>query len=144
MLPDFDENGNLPPGEYIATLEEITNRFIVPRWKKRRPLTEALQDYLTHIDIDILTRNILRIYIDGSYITSKLVPSDIDMLIVLRSDFDVDNYLWRLRTPERKRQGLDIHVYRENDIGLDRMLTGFKTDRDKKVPKGIVILERKS
>jgi hypothetical protein len=137
MLPEFDENGNLPPGEHSATLEEIIKRFNVHSWRTRGPITQALQDYIYQIP----KYGIDRIYVDGSYITAKLAPVDVDLTVVFFDDFDLEAEAWRFRNQTWRKRRLDIHLYRENDIGLERHLQGWKTDLERQILKGIVLLE---
>lgn len=137
MLPEFDENGNLPPGEHRATLKEIVSRFNVHSWRTRGPLTQALQDYIRQLNVG----NVRRLYVDGSYITKKLSPSDVDLLLVFSDDFDLDREVWRFKNQTWKKRGLDIWLYRENDIGLKRHLQDWQTDWERQVPKGIILLE---
>ena len=75
MIPDFDENGNLPPVPqriWWATLMQIKERF--GKGKKRAMLFEHLIRLST-----ILRRGGCRtLYLDGSFITDKHLPSDYD------------------------------------------------------------------
>jgi hypothetical protein len=137
MLPEFDENGNLPPGEHRATLEEVIKRFNVHSWRTRGPLTQALQDYVNQIP----KNGISRVYVDGSYTTAKLSPADIDLTLVFFNEYDLDTEAWRFRNQTWRKRKLDIHLYRENDIGLERHLQGWNTDLERQIPKGIVLLE---
>ena len=71
VSPDFDENGNLPPGVYEVSLQDIGIRFT---WTDRRKkLFEGLK-----LAIDNLTKaNVKKVWIDGSFVTSKDDPNDI-------------------------------------------------------------------
>jgi hypothetical protein len=71
MIPDF-RDGRLPPGVHVATLEELRDKL---GWGQRRKnLIDGLEMALR------LMRNcgIERVYVDGSFVTAKNRPGDID------------------------------------------------------------------
>lgn len=73
MIPDFDTNGNLPPGIHEATIDEVRNRFS----------TNAPRNRLFILLLEVLS--IFRdcgcpeVYLDGSYVTAKVEPADYDL-----------------------------------------------------------------
>jgi hypothetical protein len=77
LIPDFDQNGYLPPGVHGATMEEIAERF-------------GRQSELRHVQMESLQwlieaarrARILRIIIDGSFTTDRLEPNDIDCALM--------------------------------------------------------------
>jgi hypothetical protein len=73
MLPPFDTEGCLPPGEHEVTWEEFTERF---GWNdRRRGLIQGLAEA-----IEILRRaECPRLWVDGSFVTSKEIPGDFDV-----------------------------------------------------------------
>lgn len=78
MIPPLQANGTLPPGIHSATIDEVFVAFPAIN-EQRKILNESLQcavDELRQFD------QTLTIYIDGSYITSKLEPNDVDLLII--------------------------------------------------------------
>ena len=73
MIPVFDENGNLPPGVYEAQWDEIVQRF---GWTSRRlellaGLKRALEPFRK--------AGCQRIFVNGSFVTEKDEPGDIDV-----------------------------------------------------------------
>ena len=72
MLPDFTIEGLLPPGEHPATLDEIRARF---GWNPRRL---ALLGGLSAALIPLRSAGCHRLYLDGSFVTSKELPGDYD------------------------------------------------------------------
>lgn len=70
--PPFDENGNLPPGIYEFEWQEFATLFGWNGW--RRELLSGMLDALRHLD----RIGCRRVYIDGSFVTSKEVPGDYD------------------------------------------------------------------
>ncbi|MBW4669152.1 MAG: hypothetical protein KME60_17435 [Cyanomargarita calcarea GSE-NOS-MK-12-04C] len=72
MIPDFDENGNLPPGVHICEWEEFKERFGYNR--RRRLLIEGLEMAM----LSLQAAGCRIIYINGSFTTSKSDPGDFD------------------------------------------------------------------
>ena len=88
MLPEFDDEGDLPPGVYQATLGDVVERF-GSGTDRRRSVTRRLQRV---IDIARSTGKLERVVVFGSYVTAKPNPNDVDILLVMRNDFDVSEY----------------------------------------------------
>ena len=81
-LADFTDNGILPPGDYLLTLDELAESLLVegpgqsPSWDRdwRQKLVENLA-----VLVDQLWRiGIREIFIDGSFVENKDHPNDID------------------------------------------------------------------
>lgn len=73
VIPEFDENGNLPEGVHDATVEEVGARFAY------NPPRQRLFDAFLEV-MDILNEcNSPEVHLDGSFITTKETPSDYDM-----------------------------------------------------------------
>lgn len=71
-IPEFDDNGNLPPGIYEVSLQDIEKHFT---WTDRRKkLFEGLRAAIENLT----GANVKRVWIDGSFVTSKDDPNDID------------------------------------------------------------------
>jgi hypothetical protein len=85
-IPDLDEHGLLPQGIHEATLEEVRDSFVEAENRDRRgDIWEGFSSYLEFL------RNfdpISIIYLDGSYMTSKEKPQDIDVIVELPSPQD--------------------------------------------------------
>lgn len=72
MIPEFDENGNLPPGIHWATWEEFVDRFgTTPR---RLRMIEGLKTAIEQLQ----SAGCQTIYIDGSFVVNKPNPGDFD------------------------------------------------------------------
>ena len=82
-IPPFDADGYLPPGIYVATEAEITFRFGAPTPRRRR-LVLQLRRWVE------LARRVgaRRLLIDGSFVTAKPDPNDVDAVILLPTDFE--------------------------------------------------------
>jgi len=72
MIPPFDERGNLPPGIHKASWAEIEARFGATPW--RRSLLLGLRDALERLR----SAGAGTVYLDGSFVTSKVAPADFD------------------------------------------------------------------
>ena len=73
MIPGFDANGKLPPGVHDASWGEIVATF---GWTaRRRELLDGLKSALE----PIREAGCARIYINGSFVTDKGEPGDIDV-----------------------------------------------------------------
>lgn len=82
-IPEFRSDGYLPEGLYRATEAEVTFRFGGPG-RRRQRLILRLRRWIA------LARAIgaARLLIDGSFVTSKDAPHDIDAVILLPTDFE--------------------------------------------------------
>lgn len=85
MIPEFNDEGYLPPGIHQATSEEIAARF------GREP--ELRQNQIESLIwlLDLCKRvGVQRLIINGSFITDKWEPNDIDCVLLPKSDFPQD------------------------------------------------------
>lgn len=82
MIPEFRDDGYLPEGLHCATEAEVTFRFGKESARRQR-LVLRLRRWIE------LARSIAapRFFVDGSFVTSKLEPNDIDAVIWLPDNF---------------------------------------------------------
>jgi hypothetical protein len=81
-LPPFTDDGLLPPGDYVLTIEDLLTSSLVAgpagakSWntKWRQKLVENLAVMVGHL----ITVGITEVYVDGSFVEEKDVPNDID------------------------------------------------------------------
>ncbi|MGA2878161.1 MAG: hypothetical protein ABSG13_04355 [Bryobacteraceae bacterium] len=87
MLPDFTPEGDLPAGVHLAAWEEFASRFgtSTPR---RIWLVSRLRAVLS---LAASTRKLRRVFVWGSFVTSKASPKDVDLLLTLEEDFEVEH-----------------------------------------------------
>jgi hypothetical protein len=72
VIPPFNRAGQLPPGSHEATWEEIVLRYgYTPQ---RRQLLGGIERVIT----DLRAAGCRRLFLDGSFITSKERPNDFD------------------------------------------------------------------
>jgi len=83
LLPDFNPDGLLPPGDYPLTLDQLRTSLLVvgpgvayPTWDAswRRTLVENLSVMVSQLWSVAITE----IFIDGSFVEDKDHPNDID------------------------------------------------------------------
>ena len=73
MIPDFNEYGLLPIGVHWSSIEEVKEKlgFSTKRMELINGLEEALRNFKA--------AGCKKLYLDGSFVTSKLEPGDIDV-----------------------------------------------------------------
>ena len=87
-IPAFDSRGDLPVGVHPATLTEVIARF-----GSSTPQRELVTARLVHIyELVRATGKLLRFVIFGSYVTNKLEPNDVDIILIMREDFREEDY----------------------------------------------------
>jgi hypothetical protein len=84
-LPDFNDDGDLPPGVHSATLAEVLYRFGYGTSQR-----VAVGDRLRRIyELVIATGHLRRFVIFGSFITAQSDPNDIDVVLIMEDSFDL-------------------------------------------------------
>lgn len=120
MIPDLDDYGNLPPGIYPASLDEIDQRFA--RGTESR-LAE-MQSLRWLVDLAART-GVQRLVIDGSSVTKKREPNDIDCVLLIGPGFPRDR---QAEEQLMKLPYLDVHLVDEEEFSLF-VNAIFATDR---------------
>lgn len=143
-IPELDDDGFLPEGVHECSLDELQQRFGgTQRLDQRSVLFDKLGQYLQELRS---TGTVVGLVVDGSFITNKLEPNDIDLVLILPADHDFAadlrpfeyNVLSRRRV--FKRYGFDVLVARENSPELVEYVAFFQqirgeTDRRKGILK---------
>ena len=81
-IPDLNTQGLLPPGLYDCTLNEVRDKF--GRFKgteQRQSLFEKLSAFIHDATQTGMVKSII---IDGSFVTSKDSPADIDLVLEMQ------------------------------------------------------------
>jgi hypothetical protein len=145
-IPDFDANGNLPPGVYPVTLRQIEERFA------RNPSRKQLFEGLVRAVRNLAAAGVRRVWINGSFITSKPNPNDVDGCweYPFASPFHVeklDSVFVDISAPReamRKKYGVDFLIagipLADPSAEGTTVEVFFQTDRDGKA-KGILLVE---
>jgi hypothetical protein len=141
-IPDFDENGNLPPGVYRVSLEDVEARFT---WNRRRRL---LFRGLAEAVANLAAAGVRTIWVDGSFTTAKEEPGDIDGCWDYSAAVEVDllDPVFLDVNPPRERMklryGVDLLIagMRLEGAEFQRVEDFFQSDRDGN-PRGILVVE---
>jgi hypothetical protein len=72
MIPSPNAVGELPPGIHAATIEEVEVVFTTT--PRRRLLFDGLRRALQNLK----AAGVRRVFIDGSFVTTKAEPNDVD------------------------------------------------------------------
>ena len=73
MIPPFDpDSGRLPPGEHVASWDEVIERF---GWTERR--RRQLDGLASAIEL-LADAGCRRVWLNGSFVTAKDEPGDFD------------------------------------------------------------------
>jgi len=129
MIPGFNEDGYLPPGIHAATLDEISARF-----GQESELREVQMQSLRWL-VDLARRaGVQKIVVNGSFVTDKLEPNDVDCVLLIGPGFPQD--------PAAEAEllaGLPFINFELVDEEAFRQFTErtYATDRNM-VPKGMV------
>jgi hypothetical protein len=79
MIPDFSDDGLLPPGIHPATQDEFEKRFSIFNRSDRRL---RLYENLGRLIDDARSSGIIdRFFVVGSYVTEEAEPNDFDCLL---------------------------------------------------------------
>ena len=118
MIPPFNQDGYLPEGIYDCTTEDAAERFGAFQTSDRRPqLWAKLIEFIREAKAGAFVEAVL---IDGSFVTSKPDPNDIDVVVVIAANYDFSKNLspalYNLLAQQRVRRrfGFDI-VVAQND-----------------------------
>src|SRR5438270_9203207 len=86
MIPEFNDDGYLPAGIHPATLEEIAARF-----GQEPELRRVQMDSLRWL-VDLAKRvGVQRIIVNGSFVTDKWEPNDVDCALLRAETFPQDD-----------------------------------------------------
>lgn len=141
MILDFTDEGLLPPGVHEATLEELRKKLGFSR--KRKELIDGLERALALMS----GCGVRRIYIDGSFVTEKPRPGDIDGCYDVEPGMDLQSMtpVWPPNHSNRAKSkaefGVDFFPADTIEAGSGQpFLQFFQKDRDGS-PKGVVAME---
>lgn len=132
MIPPLDDYGNLPAGIHLATLIELLSVF-----GQGSPEREVQAEELRSFVVWAKAAGIRRIIVNGSFVTGKLSPNDVDVIVLPGPDYP--------RMPEAEQVHetawpfLQIIFAADDRDFEDWALKDFGTDRRRR-PKGVVEL----
>ena len=139
LIPALQKNGELPPGEHQASLEELESVFGTAT-DRRRLLMRGLREAINNLELS----GVRTLWIDGSFITDKKEPDDIDGCWEYTPSVDLkklDPVFLKPREEMKKRYGLDFFISNviEGGSGLP-FSKFFQVNRDGD-PKGILVIK---
>ena len=132
-IPNLEPSGFLPPGIHDCTLSELRERFGTFQGSDlRSKLFAKLEEFIAEAKRSGIVRGLI---VNGSFVTAKLAPNDIDVIIVVAGthDFAADlspteyNILSKQRV--RRRFGFDLLVAREGSLEYSRWTEFFQQVR---------------
>lgn len=144
MIPDFKDDGLLPPGVHEATLEELREKLGFTR--RRRTLIDGLERAL-----ELMSGcGVRQIYIDGSFVTDKPRPNDIDGCYDVESGMDHSAMapIWPLthqnRVKSKELYGVGFFPADMIEAGSGQPFLQFFQQDGEGNPKGVVAMELRS
>ncbi len=132
MIPDFNDNGLLPPGLHRTDLEGFRERFaIFDRSGRRLRIFEQLERFIGEASKSTIVR---RIFVGGSFVTAKPEPNDFDCILVLDpaivgAKLRPFEYNLVSRLMARRMFDGDVLSALEGSAALDEYLEFFQTTR---------------
>jgi len=129
MIPAFDDEGYLPPGIHLATVQEISAPF-----GRESELRRVQMESLLWL-VELARRaGAQRIVVNGSFVTDKLEPNDVDCVLLVEEGFPRDE-----AAEAELLRGLPFVNMELVDQEAFEQFTEktFSTDRDL-VPKGMI------
>lgn len=136
-IPLLNDAGELPDGEYDVSLDEVENRFGCATAQRRR-----LMQGLRAAAANFSKANVRKLWIDGSFVTNKEHPNDIDGAWETNDQIDLvvlDPVFLGSRAAMKDQYGLDFFPdVIEAGSGLPFPVF-FRTNRENK-PKGILVV----
>lgn len=141
-IPPLDQYGLLPVGVHDCTLDEIKTTFGLFQTSDRRPkLFQKLQELISEARF---ARSLL---VDGSFVTAKPDPNDIDLVLVLpvshdlTADLPLAQYNLVSKRRVQRRFGFDRIAVREGTLEHDEAVVFFQQVRHRPtLRKGILRL----
>jgi hypothetical protein len=144
VIPDFQDDGNLPPGVHKASLTEVKNALT---WNGVR---KAFYLGLTRALENLAGAGVKRVWIGGSFVTSEEYPNDVDgcweydnsVAVLLLDDVFLD--LNPPRAAMRKKYSVDFLIagtrLQDGQARGGTVQDFFQEDRDGN-PRGILIID---
>jgi hypothetical protein len=132
-IPPLTGAGLLPEGVHECTLDDIRERFGLFQRMDRRPvLFSRLIEFLKEARESAMVEAVC---VDGSFVTAADIPNDIDLILVVRKDFNlaVDllpaQYNLISRAHVQRRFGFDIVAVRSGSPEVDEAVSFFQQVR---------------
>ena len=141
MIPQLKAVGELPAGVHETTLNEVETVFA--KTPKRVSLFEGLKRALENLK----AAGVPRVYIDGSFVTSKAEPNDIDGCWEWREDINLNQLdpvfldFSNQRQAMKEKYGVDFFVAGWIEVSSGKTFLDFFQQNRFLEPKGILAIE---
>jgi hypothetical protein len=133
-IPALNNDGFLPPGVFDCTLPELRERFGKFQGSDQRSrLFARLEELFQTTRRSGLFEALL---VDGSFVTAKLAPNDIDLVAVLlpghdfERDLPMSEYALVSRSMLRRQFGFDVLIAERGSRLHDTYVDFFSRVRD--------------
>ena len=137
-IPALKSNGELPEGEHCASLDEV-ERVYGSSTDRRKLMMRGLRDAVSNF----VSSNVETLWIDGSFVTDKEEPNDIDGCWEYTDSVDttiLDTVFLGPRVEMKKKYGLDFFMANITEAGSGLPFPNFfQVNRDGD-PKGIIVV----
>lgn len=145
-IPTLNADGILPEGIHACGLDEIKARFGSFQGSDRRPqLFAKLEELIGELRKSSL---IVALVVNGSFVTAKAAPNDVDVLIVLgkghdwRADLAPGDYALLSRSHFQKRFGFDVLVAEDGSELYWKYVRFYSQSRElPEATKGVLRIE---
>jgi hypothetical protein len=111
-IPNFTEYGLLPDGEYPATRDEISDRYL--KNPNRAEIWLLFESFLIELQQQAWYQNSTTVWLDGGFTSDKPSTKDIDVIIdvSLLSDLNVlDAIVWLDTEHDRLQAEFRVDAY---------------------------------
>jgi len=144
-IPALNNDGFLPHGIWNCTLAELRERFGTFSGSDHRSrLFARLEDLFQNMKRSGLFEMLL---VDGSFVTAKSAPNDVDLVAMLRPghnferDLPMSEYAFVSRAMLRRRYGFDVVIAEKDSQLCKTYIEFFSRVRDNPgVSKGMLRL----
>jgi len=123
-IPALGTGGLLPDGIHECTIAEISEAFgRFQESDRRQRLTRQLLAYVEELKSAGVAKHLI---INGSYVTSKAKPADIDLLLVLKDDVRLTDPVPPFQYNVRSKKYIKRHFEFDFFVGFDNDHTSTK------------------
>jgi sulfur carrier protein ThiS len=145
-IPTLNADGILPEGVHVCRLDEIKARFGSFQSSDRRPeLFAKLEELIDELGKSSL---IVALVVNGSFVTGKAAPNDVDVVIVLgkghdwQADLTPADYALLSHSRLRRRFGFDVLVAEDDSELYWKYVRFYSQSRElPEAIKGILRIE---
>jgi hypothetical protein len=138
-IPALQKNGELPPGEHQASLDEIEQVYGSLN-ECRKLLMRGLRDAANNFELS----GVKILWVDGSFITDKEEPNDIDGCWEYKPNVNraiLDPVFLGVRKEMKNKYGLDFFIASIIEMGSGLPFPKFfQVNRDG-TEKGIIVIK---